>query len=121
MFFIHIIALLYPFSEFVTLSIVLHKLFSYNTSINAICLCCLNIHVKFFRGTASCFAYGQTGAGKTHTMMGNQVIPGQYLLAAHDIYSIIESKQYGSGLKVWVSFFEIYCGQLFDLLNKRNR
>lgn len=54
-------------------------------------------------------------------MMGNQEIPGQYLLAAHDIYSIVESKQYGAGLRVWVSFFEIYCGQLFDLLNKRNR
>ncbi|XP_052102725.1 uncharacterized protein LOC127736191 [Mytilus californianus] len=79
------------------------------------------INCVFEGGTASCFAYGQTGAGKTHTMMGNQEVPGQYLLAAHDIYSIIDSKQYGSGLKVWVSFFEIYCGQLFDLLNKRNR
>ncbi|XP_060563400.1 kinesin-like protein KIF24, partial [Ruditapes philippinarum] len=75
----------------------------------------------FDGGNATCFAYGQTGAGKTHTMIGNREIPGLYLLAAHDIFSIIESGQYGEGIKVWVSFFEIYCGQLFDLLNKRNR
>ncbi|XP_069137468.1 uncharacterized protein [Argopecten irradians] len=75
----------------------------------------------FTGGSATCFAYGQTGAGKTHTMIGSRDVPGLYLLATHDIFSIIESKQYGSDLKVWVSFFEIYCGQLFDLLNKRNR
>ncbi|OWF46911.1 uncharacterized protein LOC110454998 [Mizuhopecten yessoensis] len=75
----------------------------------------------FTGGSATCFAYGQTGAGKTHTMIGTRDVPGLYLLASHDIFSIIESKQYGSDLKVWVSFFEIYCGQLFDLLNKRNR
>lgn len=72
-------------------------------------------------GSATCFAYGQTGAGKTHTMIGNAEVPGLYLLAAHDIFAIINCGQYGDGLKVWVSFFEIYCGQLFDLLNKRNR
>ncbi|XP_053406268.1 kinesin-related protein 3-like [Mercenaria mercenaria] len=79
------------------------------------------INCIFDGGSATCFAYGQTGAGKTHTMIGNREIPGLYLLAAHDIFSIIESAQYGTGVKVWVSFFEIYCGQLFDLLNKRNR
>ncbi|KAH3840405.1 kinesin-related protein 3-like [Dreissena polymorpha] len=75
----------------------------------------------FEGGSATCFAYGQTGAGKTHTMIGNREVPGLYLLAAHDIFSIIGTGQYGDGIKVWVSFFEIYCGQLFDLLNKRNR
>ncbi|XP_046581550.1 LOW QUALITY PROTEIN: uncharacterized protein LOC124288998 [Haliotis rubra] len=79
------------------------------------------INSVFNNGSATCFAYGQTGAGKTHTMMGNENVPGLYLLASTDIFSIIESKQYGDGLHVWVSFFEIYCGQLFDLLNRRNR
>ncbi|XP_071109625.1 uncharacterized protein [Haliotis cracherodii] len=79
------------------------------------------INSVFNNGSATCFAYGQTGAGKTHTMMGNDNVPGLFLLASRDIFSIIESKQYGEGLHVWVSFFEIYCGQLFDLLNRRNR
>ncbi|KAK3098721.1 hypothetical protein FSP39_022400 [Pinctada imbricata] len=79
------------------------------------------INCLFDGGSATCFAYGQTGAGKTHTMIGSREVPGLYLLASHDIFSLIKSGQYGQGIKVWVSYFEIYCGQLFDLLNKRNR
>ncbi|XP_057688482.1 uncharacterized protein LOC130913699 isoform X2 [Corythoichthys intestinalis] len=39
-------------------------------------------------GKATCFAFGQTGAGKTHTMMGSA--PGEaglYVLAVHDIFA----------------------------------
>ncbi|XP_059171557.1 mucin-5AC-like isoform X2 [Physella acuta] len=79
------------------------------------------ISCVFNGGTATCFAYGQTGAGKTHTMLGSTSVPGLYLLAGQDIFSIIQSGKYGRNLHVWVSFFEIYCGQLFDLLNRRNR
>lgn len=74
-----------------------------------------------FRSNATFFAYGQTGAGKTHTMLGNHETPGLYQLAAEDVFKIITSGQHGPNLHVWVSFFEIYCGQLFDLLNHRNR
>ena len=77
--------------------------------------------IFFTRGSATCFAYGQTGAGKTHTMIGSREVPGLYLLASHDIFSIIDSRRYGPGIKVWISYFEIYCGNLYDLLNKRNR
>ena len=77
--------------------------------------------VSNFRCNATFFAYGQTGAGKTHTMLGGNSVPGLYQLAAQDVFDIIASGQYGADLHVWVSFFEIYCGQLFDLLNKRNR
>eukprot|EP00871_Galdieria_phlegrea_P003954 jgi/Galph1/455/GphlegSOOS_G5198.1 len=43
----------------------------------------------FFEGKKlTCFAYGQTGAGKTHTMMGTPDEPGLYNLALQDIFFI---------------------------------
>ncbi|CAI9717635.1 KIN-7M, chloroplastic [Octopus vulgaris] len=75
----------------------------------------------FEKGQATIFTYGQTGAGKTFTMMGSEDIPGLYLLAATDIFSVINNNTYGSGFHVWLSYYEIYCSQLFDLLNGRKR
>ena len=66
----------------------------------------------------TCFAYGQTGSGKTFTMMGNnETNPGLYLLASYDIFSLIETKY--KNISIYISFYEIYCGKLFDLLNSR--
>uniref|UniRef100_A0A3B3ZK67 Kinesin motor domain-containing protein n=1 Tax=Periophthalmus magnuspinnatus TaxID=409849 RepID=A0A3B3ZK67_9GOBI len=69
---------------------------------------------------ATCFAYGQTGAGKTHTMLGSSSAGcrGLYALAAQDLFSYLSSSP---TLSVFVSFFEIYCGQLYDLLDHRKR
>ncbi|KAI1900460.1 hypothetical protein AGOR_G00050160 [Albula goreensis] len=85
----------------------------------------------FNGGKATCFAYGQTGAGKTHTMLGSSPRrPGLYALAAHDIFARLAQPKAGSGsglvcslgpIYVCVSFFEIYCGQLYDLLDHRKR
>ncbi|XP_072269633.1 kinesin-like protein KIF24 isoform X2 [Pyxicephalus adspersus] len=75
----------------------------------------------FNGGNATCFAYGQTGAGKTYTMIGTQKNPGLYALAARDIFKMLECKQPSKDLSVWISFYEIYCGQLYDLLNGRKR
>ncbi|KAM6931380.1 kinesin-like protein KIF24 [Xenentodon cancila] len=73
-------------------------------------------------GKATCFAYGQTGAGKTHTMLGlSPGRPGMYALAARDIFAHLSTTHTHSSLLVYVSFFEIYCGQLHDLLNRRKR
>ncbi|KAF3821311.1 hypothetical protein GH733_011464 [Mirounga leonina] len=73
------------------------------------------------RGNATCFAYGQTGAGKTYTMIGTHQNPGLYALAAKDIFRQLEISQTRRHLFVWISFYEIYCGQLYDLLNRRKR
>lgn len=74
------------------------------------------------RGKATCFAYGQTGAGKTHTMLGSSPgRPGLYALAVQDIFAHLSTTHTRSPLLVYVSFFEIYCGQLYDLLDHRKR
>ena len=75
------------------------------------------IEAAFHKTKVTCFAYGQTGSGKTFTMMGNKKqIPGLYLLAAYDIFTLLQNYQ---DFSIWISFYEIYCGKLFDLLNER--
>lgn len=54
-------------------------------------------------------------------MLGTDNVPGLYLLAASDIFNILYSGNHGDDLGLWVSFYEIYCGQLFDLLNDRTK
>eukprot|EP01083_Nonionella_stella_P093769 262891_1 len=75
----------------------------------------------FDKGHATCFAYGQTGSGKTHTMLGpdNGRELGIYALAVKDIFRVLE-KDF-QDLSVVVSFFEIYGGKLYDLLNGRRK
>ncbi|XP_042311256.1 kinesin-like protein KIF24 [Sceloporus undulatus] len=75
----------------------------------------------FNGGNATCFAYGQTGAGKTYTMIGTHQNPGLYALAAKDIFRQLEASPTCKDLHIWISFYEIYCGQLYDLLNGRKR
>ena len=47
-------------------------------------------------------------------MMGTEDAPGLYVLAAQDIFAGVDSGAHGTA-SVWVSFFEIYCGALYDL------
>lgn len=78
----------------------------------------------FRRGMATCFAYGQTGSGKTYTMGGaflgkaQSCSKGIYALAAQDVFFLLNTPAYEKlGLKVYGTFFEIYGGKVFDLLN----
>ncbi|XP_030257465.1 kinesin-like protein KIF2C isoform X2 [Sparus aurata] len=75
---------------------------------------------------ATCFAYGQTGSGKTHTMGGDfagrqqNSAKGIYALAAQDVFTYINHRRYANmDLSAYVSFFEIYNGKVYDLLNKK--
>lgn len=76
------------------------------------------VECTFAGAKTTCFAYGQTGSGKTFTMMGSGDggNPGLYLLAAYDICTLLSSYP---ELTLHVSFYEIYCGKLYDLLNNR--
>ncbi|XP_057714231.1 kinesin-like protein KIF2C isoform X2 [Corythoichthys intestinalis] len=80
----------------------------------------------FEGGMATCFAYGQTGSGKTHTMGGDftgkqqNCARGIYALAAQDVFSYLNHWRYNDlNLSAYVSFFEIYNGKVYDLLNKK--
>ncbi|XP_013013468.1 kinesin-like protein KIF2C isoform X5 [Cavia porcellus] len=80
----------------------------------------------FEGGKATCFAYGQTGSGKTHTMVGDLASKSQnaskgiYAMASEDVFLLKNQPRYRNlGLEVYVTFFEIYNGKLFDLLNKK--
>ncbi|XP_050515665.1 kinesin-like protein Klp10A [Diabrotica virgifera virgifera] len=85
------------------------------------------IKTIFEGGFATCFAYGQTGSGKTHTMGGdfsqgkNQNCErGIYAMAASDVFRLVNSSKYRNlNLVVSASFFEIYSGKVFDLLNNK--
>ncbi|XP_077190101.1 kinesin-like protein KIF2C isoform X3 [Paroedura picta] len=84
------------------------------------------VQTIFEGGKATCFAYGQTGSGKTHTMGGNfsgksqNASKGIYAFASQDVFLLQNQPRYkAQGLEVYVTFFEIYNGKLFDLLNKK--
>ncbi|XP_059352435.1 kinesin-like protein Klp10A isoform X1 [Daphnia carinata] len=83
------------------------------------------VQTIFEGGMATCFAYGQTGSGKTHTMGGDfqqgktqDCSTGIYAKTARDVFKLLKSPKYRSqDLVVSASFFEIYSGKVFDLLN----
>ncbi|KAJ8005721.1 hypothetical protein DPEC_G00120850 [Dallia pectoralis] len=86
------------------------------------------VETIFDRGMATCFAYGQTGSGKTHTMGGDfsgknqDCSKGIYALAARDVFVMLKKPCYKKfDLQVYSTFFEIYSGKVFDLLNGKTK
>ncbi|KAM8862795.1 kinesin-like protein KIF1B isoform 3-T4 [Spinachia spinachia] len=79
-----------------------------------------------FEGYNVCiFAYGQTGSGKSYTMMGKQeegqegIIP----MLCEDLFEKIDdvSNKEELSYSVEVSYMEIYCERVRDLLNPKNK
>lgn len=78
------------------------------------------VHFVFGGNNATCFAYGQTGSGKTYTMAGEGMdVIGVYHMTADELLRLHKEKY--PHLLVTVAFFELYGGQVFDLLNRRKR
>uniref|UniRef100_A0A8C1LK15 Kinesin motor domain-containing protein n=1 Tax=Cyprinus carpio TaxID=7962 RepID=A0A8C1LK15_CYPCA len=78
-----------------------------------------------FEGYNVCiFAYGQTGAGKSYTMMGKQD-PGQQGIIpqmCEDLFrQTAENTDPDLSFSVEVSYMEIYCERVRDLLNPKSR
>ena len=46
-------------------------------------------------------------------------VPGLYLLAANDIIDLLQNQPEYQDYVLQASFYEIYCGKLYDLLNNR--
>uniref|UniRef100_F1KUF2 Kinesin-like protein n=1 Tax=Ascaris suum TaxID=6253 RepID=F1KUF2_ASCSU len=80
----------------------------------------------FAQGFATCFAYGQTGSGKTHTMGGSftgktqDCSKGIYALTASDVFKMLNREYKKENLQVGCSFFEIYGGKVFDLIDNKS-
>ncbi|XP_039057773.1 kinesin-like protein KIN-13A [Hibiscus syriacus] len=74
------------------------------------------IPIIFQRTKATCFSYGQTGSGKTFTL---KPLP---LRAAQDLVRYLHQPVYSNQkFKLWLGFYEIYGGKLYDLLSERKR
>ncbi|XP_021421195.2 kinesin-like protein KIF22 [Oncorhynchus mykiss] len=69
---------------------------------------------------ASVFAYGPTGAGKTHTMLGSQEQPGVIPRAVRGVFNLVKAKEReheGWDYSIGMSYLEIYNEKVLDLLS----
>eukprot|EP00062_Callorhinchus_milii_P000351 gi/632934267/ref/XP_007905522.1/ PREDICTED: kinesin-like protein KIF1A isoform X1 [Callorhinchus milii] len=78
-----------------------------------------------FEGYNVCiFAYGQTGAGKSYTMMGKQEKEQQGIIPqlCEDLFARINDRSNANlSFSVEVSYMEIYCERVRDLLNPKTK
>ena len=70
--------------------------------------------IEGYNGTI--FAYGQTGCGKTHTMLGTPEDPGIIPGCFKHIFSFIDGNTSGMKFLVRCSYLEIYNEEIHDLL-----
>ncbi|XP_005394615.1 PREDICTED: kinesin-like protein KIF18B [Chinchilla lanigera] len=75
---------------------------------------------SFLQGyNCSVFAYGATGAGKTHTMLGRHGDPGIMCLTTMELYQRLEALREEKQFEVLVSYLEVYNEQIHDLLEPK--
>merc|ERR1719271_671610 len=72
-------------------------------------------HVVTHGKNATVFAYGATGAGKTHTVLGSAEDPGLLTHTVRDVFAAVAADP--RELTVHVSFMELYNEELRDLLH----
>jgi kinesin family protein 18/19 len=66
------------------------------------------------------FCYGNTGAGKTYTMIGDDKNPGIMFNTMKDLFKQMKRHQIDREYTVRVSFLEIYNENIKDLIMLRN-
>ncbi|XP_035915186.1 kinesin-like protein KIF18A [Anopheles stephensi] len=66
----------------------------------------------------SVFVYGATGAGKTHTMLGNPDCPGITFLTMKELFRQIESLSEVRKFDIGISYLEVYNELVMNLLTK---
>ncbi|XP_077482008.1 kinesin-like protein KIF22 [Stigmatopora argus] len=68
---------------------------------------------------ASVFAYGPTGAGKTHTMLGSSRQPGVIPRALGEVFNLVNAQKEDEGwdYSIGMSYLEIYNEKVLDLLS----
>ncbi|XP_061564993.1 kinesin-like protein KIF22 [Cololabis saira] len=74
---------------------------------------------------ASVFAYGPTGAGKTHTMLGTSEQPGVIPRAVREVFNLVHAKEEdedeGWDYGISMSYLEIYNEKVLDLLSPNSQ
>lgn len=61
----------------------------------------------------TCFMYGQTSSGKTHTVLGKDNDEGIFILAGKELLELSQ--------ELYISAYQIYNENIFDLLNGNNK
>ena len=68
---------------------------------------------------ATIFAFGISGSGKTHTIMGSSTSPGIVPRAINHVFNSLK-KNIGNVSFVYLTFIELYNNTLYDLLSNNN-
>lgn len=72
---------------------------------------------RFLNGyNCTVFAYGATGSGKTHTMLGSAAEPGVMYLTMLDLFKCMDEVKDEKECSTAVSYLEVYNEQIRDLL-----